>query len=196
MIVYKITNLVNNKIYIGQTIDTLQRRWNAHCKRTARLTYIRKAILKHGKENFIVEQIDSAETLEELNKKERKWIAFYNATNNQVGYNLESGGLNKKVAESTRFKISKAHKGKQLTPMTEEIKNKISQANKGKVRSVEFRTRLSELSKGRIVSEETRRKVGEARRNRVHPPVTEQAKLKMKLAQQKRREREKLEGVA
>ena len=54
----------------------------------------RERLIKYGAENFFFEEIDNAYTLEELNKKERYWISFYNSNNKNFGYNLDSGGQN------------------------------------------------------------------------------------------------------
>lgn len=72
MQVYKITNIQNNKVYIGQTIRGIQERFARHIKdaMSNRLdTHFARAIRKYGPENFIIEEIDTAETQEELNKK-------------------------------------------------------------------------------------------------------------------------------
>lgn len=69
MIIYKITNKINGKLYVGQTIRPLKRRiWNHLCKTG---TAISSALRKYGIENFVIEEIDRAETKEELNKKEQ-----------------------------------------------------------------------------------------------------------------------------
>ena len=65
MIIYKIVNCVNGKIYIGQTIQKLERRMYSHFNRHTK-TCISKAIQKYGKENFKYEIIDTAKTREEL----------------------------------------------------------------------------------------------------------------------------------
>ena len=61
-IIYKITNTINNKIYIGQTIQSLQNRWKRHCSNKGTIDelnmVIKKAILKYGKENFEVISIN------------------------------------------------------------------------------------------------------------------------------------------
>lgn len=88
MIIYKITNIQNNKMYIGQTIGTLEKRWNRHCtdaENNILNTHFARAIRKYGKESFITEIIDTATTQKELSAKERYWIQYYDATNN--GYN-------------------------------------------------------------------------------------------------------------
>ena len=88
MIIYKITNLVNKKIYIGQTTGTLEKRFQRHKQDaiSGRLdTHFARAIRKYGEENFSAEIIDTAQTQEELTKKEYYWIGYYNARIN--GYN-------------------------------------------------------------------------------------------------------------
>lgn len=93
MYIYKITNKINNKIYIGQTTKTINLRWQRHCtdalnNRTN--TKFARAIRKYGKDNFIVEQIDTANNKDELNQKEIYWINYYNSI--IEGYNSVDGG--------------------------------------------------------------------------------------------------------
>lgn len=75
--------------------------------------YFHNAINKYGENNFIFEEIDSANSIQELNNKERFWIDFYNSNNKEYGYNLDSGGNNggrksdktkKKIGETTKIK--------------------------------------------------------------------------------------------
>lgn len=94
MIVYKITNKINNKVYIGITIRTLQERWNEHRSRIEerKHCHLYAAMLQYGVENFIIEQIDSALTKEELYEKEQYYISLYDSQNPNKGYNMTSGG--------------------------------------------------------------------------------------------------------
>lgn len=88
MWIYKITNIQNNKVYIGQTIRPIQQRFRRHINDALNNvidTHFARAIRKHGKENFVIEEIDSAKTQEELNKKEQYWIQYYNSV--EKGYN-------------------------------------------------------------------------------------------------------------
>ena len=65
-IIYKITNIINNKVYIGQTVNTIKQRWNKHCHSNGcRSLY--NAILKYGKENFNIEIIETL-PIEELDE--------------------------------------------------------------------------------------------------------------------------------
>ena len=90
MIVYLITNKVNGKQYVGQTIRSLEERWKDHC-RVRDENYFHRAIRKYGPENFSLEIIDTAETDEELDEKEIFWIKELN-TLFPNGYNLKEGG--------------------------------------------------------------------------------------------------------
>lgn len=138
MIIYKITNMINNKIYIGQTIRPMKIRWQAHKnERNYSDRPICLALVKYGVHNFKIEEIDSASSLDELNVLEQKWIALLDSMNPKVGYNAESGGKNKRASDETRKKQSLAKKGKPSVKKdfscSEETKRKISEANKGNV---------------------------------------------------------------
>lgn len=75
--------------------------------------YFHNALNKYGYDNFIFEKIDEAQTLEELNEKERFWIKFYDSTNKNLGYNLDSGGNSGgKKSEETKRKIGETTKKK------------------------------------------------------------------------------------
>lgn len=123
MFIYKITNKINNKIYIGQVYNkTIYDRFARHIKEASEThpIILDRAIYKYGSENFIIEQIDEATSLPELNEKEIYWIKYYNSTNKNIGYNLTPGGnggntyLNKTEDELKQIKekISNANKGK------------------------------------------------------------------------------------
>ena len=88
MRIYKITNIQNNKIYIGQTIRPIEQRFHRHLNDALNHkldTHFARAIRKYGEDNFIIEQIDSAQTQNELNNKEQYWIRYYNSV--KEGYN-------------------------------------------------------------------------------------------------------------
>ena len=88
MYIYKITNIQNNKIYIGQTIRPVSDRFHRHINDAMNNildTHFARAIRKYGKDNFVIEQIDEANSQDELNKKEQYWIQYYNSV--EEGYN-------------------------------------------------------------------------------------------------------------
>lgn len=88
MWIYKITNLQNNKVYIGQTIRPIKKRFQRHIsdsKNNILDTHFARAIRTYGEENFVIEEIDQAKTQDELNIKEQYWIHYYDSVLN--GYN-------------------------------------------------------------------------------------------------------------
>lgn len=95
--IYKITNKINGKIYVGQTTKTLTERFQKHCwGTTAKDIYhfnmaIKEAIRKYGKENFIIELIEEVEQ-DKLDEREVYWISYYDSYNK--GYNCTLGGQN------------------------------------------------------------------------------------------------------
>lgn len=93
MLIYVITNNINGKKYVGQTKNSIQIRFNQHCKKSNGCVCLSRAIQKYGKENFTIEEIDSAKSADELNEKEIYWIAELN-TLTPSGYNINKGGGN------------------------------------------------------------------------------------------------------
>lgn len=92
-IVYKITNLINNKVYIGVTTRTFKKRYKGNLARVTHNEHMRSSIKKYGIENFrIEEEFDIAYSMEELNEKEQYYIKLYNSTNPKKGYNKVTGG--------------------------------------------------------------------------------------------------------
>lgn len=95
-VIYKITNHVNGKVYVGQTLCTPQKRWREHsCAARSsnwRKTYLHRAMHKYGINNFHLNVIDQAATREELNAKEKYWIGLLGTASSTKGYNLTIGG--------------------------------------------------------------------------------------------------------
>lgn len=110
MFIYKITNLENNKCYIGLTTRNVNIRWIEHCKYDN--SYLSKSIRKYGSNNFKIEVIDTATSEKELMNKESMWIDKLKTTH-PSGYNLTTGGeLNKNMSLASRKKMSKSKLGK------------------------------------------------------------------------------------
>ena len=107
--IYKIENLVNGKIYIGQS-KHIKQRWSEHKKelRKNRHTnnYLQRAWNKYGEENFshiILEECAE----DELDDREIYYINLYHSFESDIGYNLTNGGgRNRVISESTRKKLS------------------------------------------------------------------------------------------
>jgi group I intron endonuclease len=120
--IYIITNNIDGKVYIGQTHRPVQERWNQHVRESkyARSSskYLYKAIKKHGIENFsfevlehITKDIDESAKIQALNKLEIYYISVYDSANPKHGYNSHLGGINYKVSDHTRKRLSESHKG-------------------------------------------------------------------------------------
>lgn len=92
MIIYKVTNKVNNKVYIGQTSKSLDERKQAHYKqsRLSSNTNFHRALAKYSIFDFIWEEIASTDNKETLNDLERKFIEEYDSF--KSGYNMTLGG--------------------------------------------------------------------------------------------------------
>lgn len=157
MIIYKIQNKVNGKIYIGQTIRTLKERLSSHFFDECTMKY---AFKKYKKEMFEISIIDKANDFKELNEKEKYWIRFYNSQAPN-GYNLTKGGGSSKKRilrkekerskifyssleneERVKFRFSNLNGGMLGKHHTEKSRDKISKAMKGKPKPEEFRIHL------------------------------------------------------
>lgn len=102
--IYKIINKINNKIYIGQTCKSLNKRWISHkCDSKNKNYYFYSAIRKYGEINFVMEEIDKCYEKDEADKLEKYYIKLYNSSNPKIGYNSTLGGeggiLTKKAIE-------------------------------------------------------------------------------------------------
>lgn len=86
--IYKITNKINGKSYIGQSIH-IEQRWQEHLYKNTHCSLIKYAFHKYGVDNFIFEVLEECKQ-EELNEKEQYWIKYFNTFEN--GYNLTLGG--------------------------------------------------------------------------------------------------------
>jgi len=170
MVVYWVRNTVNNKVYIGQTSTSLERRWYMHNWDENNNSLLHKAIKKHGRENFTIEVIHECETKEEMDFVEIFYIALLN-TKAPNGYNLTDGGEGRSgfsCTEETKRKIGLANKGRPSVnafksgienpsfgkPLSEEVKLAISKANLGHTRSFGNHNAL-----GHVVSEESKGKM-------------------------------------
>jgi group I intron endonuclease len=89
--IYKTTNLLNGKIYVGQRKITADKRCGINTYLGSGLA-IQKAIKKYGRENFSKENIEFCETKELLNEREIYWIKTLGAHRTKSGYNISEGG--------------------------------------------------------------------------------------------------------
>lgn len=203
MIIYKVTCLINNKIYIGQSKQALEKRKKSHIKdaksKCKNKCIFHKALSKYGIDNFIWEIIYSSDSCKDLDEKEIFYISYYDSHyENGKGYNMTLGGngsngyiftddvkekirikaIGRKHSDKTKKILSDLHIGK--TP-SEETKRKISETNKGKIPSKETRRKISEANKGRtawnegkLLSEEHKQKISESEKGKKQTENTKQ----------------------
>jgi group I intron endonuclease len=149
MIVYKVINKINNKVYIGQTSKTLENRIKSHIKEANNNSnlLLHKAIRKYGIDNFSWEIIKHCSTVQELNDTEIATIKLYKSIEN--GYNITKGGvgiLGYKHTDKTKSKISKLGKGRKISDIG--IKN-MSNAKKKQWTDIEYKEKQVKAAKNR-----------------------------------------------
>ena len=161
-VIYKITNILNGKSYIGQTINiNPMRRVSAHFNKRLGVNLLYKSYLKNNKNQdlYNIDIIYSSFDREDLDKKEQYFIRHFN-TLVPNGYNIKSGGEGGgKCAEETKLKISLSHQGKSL--------------NKGVPKTLAHRAAMSKSRKG--FTTENRKKAAFNRRGLPMPEKTYKA---------------------
>ena len=153
VIIYKATNKVNGKVYIGQTINSLEERKRKHKSDSKRIDIVFcRAIRKYGFDNFEWEILCRTNNRNKLNALEKFYIMCYR----KIGsvYNMTDGGDG-----TTGYKLTEWHKDRIR-------QSKIGKNNPqfGKSPSIETRKKLSEARKGKKLSEESKAKLSETRK--------------------------------
>lgn len=148
--IYKVTNLINNKIYIGQHYKSDNSLTELDKNYWASGIKINNAFSKYGKENFTREILCWCNNLDELNEKEKFYIKYYNTTDTLVGYNLAEGGsfgssmLGHTEEEKAIWRKNISIKTKEAMN-TPEMESYMKEANK---KSDEWKKHLSESLTG------------------------------------------------
>jgi len=155
MYIYLITNKINGKRYVGQTIVFVSARWYSHKYSALKGKYewpLHRAIRKYGKDNFEIKVLSRCISTKELDHRETYYIKILN-TLSPNGYNAQTGGhSNHTVSEETKYKQSEATKGE-------------NNPRFGKKNSPEHRANISKSKRGRpghSMSEEGKRKISKA----------------------------------
>lgn len=158
--IYIITNDINDKVYVGQTVQSLHKRFINHCcnssKDNSKNMYIKRAILKYGKQHFKISLIEECPR-ELLNNREIYWITYYNSFNN--GYNLTIGGnsnrevLTKSISSMINIEEFNNYVTSNVCTIPELVEkfsisrssvyNLLKQLNKENTKVVKSKTRLS-----------------------------------------------------
>lgn len=128
-ILYLLTNIVNGKIYIGQTWQSLKRRFHGGFGYSGCI-YLNYAIEKYGKDNFYYTNLDFAFTQAQANILEDFYIDKYDSTNPEKGYNIKKGGTHGSHSYETKKKLSDTNKGKKQSEETKALRSKIMMGNK------------------------------------------------------------------
>lgn len=174
--IYSITNVINNKRYIGKS-NFLERRIDNHLRELRNNRHgnkhLQKAWNKYGESNFIIEIIEKIDNENILNDREIFWINAYSSHISKFGYNKTMGGDGGNTNEEIREKISNKLKGEnhplygktgKLSPNygkkhSNETKEKIRKANTGKVISNQTREKLRLINLGKKHTEKTKVKI-------------------------------------
>lgn len=106
-IIYKITNIINKKVYIGLTTTSIEQRWKGHLTESKKNTkHLYSSIRKYGIENFKIEKIDSSNDFKKLGELERFYIKKYNSSDPKFGYNNTKGGESNQLDGNPKTKLT------------------------------------------------------------------------------------------
>src|SRR3972149_12098174 len=133
--IYSIVNNINNKIYIGSALN-FNKRWNLHnsqlnCNKHHSII-LQRAFNKYGKDNFTFEIIEYVEDKTKLIEREQNWLDFFKPEYNVC--KIAGRPLGMKHSAEAKAKMSLTRTGMIGKKCTDETKDKISKANKGKKR--------------------------------------------------------------
>ena len=121
MIIYKTTNLINGKIYIGKDSRNNPQYYGGG-------KILLQAIKKYGKHSFIKEIVETCESEKQLNEREPYWITFYNSRDPKIGYNITLGG-----ESGNKGKLSERIDGEEIRKKIKDgLKNANIKRRKGK----------------------------------------------------------------
>ena len=161
--IYKLINTVNNKVYVGQTIQNLCTRMYGHRHAKAGSRHLVRAIRKYGFDVFRIDILEECAN-DSLDDREIYYIRKLNTTNPAIGYNMTEGGsVNRNPSEEIRKKMSDTRRGRKLS---EEHRLAISAALRGREFTDEWKQKIRDAKAN--VSEETCQKISKAHKGRKH----------------------------
>ena len=151
--IYKITNIINGLVYVGQTKYKAIDRYKAHIN-TYKNTHFYNSIHKYGSENFKLDILEDNVPNEKLDEREIYWISYYDSYNNEYNETIGGNGTHGYVfTEEDRKKKSESMKKTWKTSSklnNPERNKKISNSLKGKPKSDKHKQKLSEKAKQKI----------------------------------------------
>lgn len=150
--VYKFTNIVTGKVYIGSSSNII-RRYEEHLNtligNRSPLIKLQNSFNKYKLSNFTFSIQEIVKEIEDLLDREKYWIDFYDCTNQEKGYNIRTipnSNLGFRHSEESKAKISSSLIGRVCS---KETRRKISNSHKGTKKSSEAREKMSKAAKGR-----------------------------------------------
>jgi hypothetical protein len=194
MQIYRVTNQVNGKVYIGKTVQPMRKYWRDQLSAAIRglvgKRYLYNAIRKHGPDAFAVEVIHRARTPEELSAMETFFIVLHQSHRPENGYNLAMGGEGFSPGGLNPRAGNRALKGT-AHPMfgrhhSENSNRRNRDAHLGIKASLETRALLSLKRKGGKSSLETRKRVAASKLVKRFPKLSEALRGKPKSEQARR----------
>lgn len=180
--IYKIENLINHKVYIGQSVD-ITKRWSEHKRKLKNnwhvSRHLQRAWNKYGSNKFAFKVIEECE-IDKLTEREQYWIDFYGGINSPNNYNNKDAEIRGTVSDEIKRKISKSrmgiNKGKRIDWLigydrnNPEYRKHLSESLKGKKKSKKHAENISKGRKGIIFGEEQRRKISESKKGNHNIP--------------------------
>ena len=166
-LIYKHTNTINRKAYVGQTTQTMEERWGDHIYDSMRLDYkFYRALNKYGIVCWTHEIIAEYDD-EILNEAEVYWIAYFDTF--RSGYNSTTGGDHYEMCEETKIKISENHAD-------------VSGTNNplfGKFHTELSKKQMSDKKKGKPALEETKKKMSKSQKKRFENDIDGELKRQL-----------------
>ena len=182
--IYTIHNIINNKIYIGKSINPYKR-WIKHIAtsngKKSKKFYIHKAIFKYGINSFVFSILQELSNEKDLDIAEMYWIKYFKSNDNKFGYNLTNGGegcSGRKLSDETKNKIRLKAIGRKHSKETKE-KLRLINLNKIPVNIEQIRE-IAKSKKGTKLSKEHCLKIS---KSKLGVKFTDEHKLNISLSQ-------------
>lgn len=142
--IYKITNKLNGKIYVGQTVSKLEARFKRHVVDSKRMgCALHIAIQRHGAHNFDIVELEQCPR-EHLNEREVFWISSLDSRRKSVGYNMTSGGNGGDMSQQPKYQAAMSNRDYRGSKNPNYGKLGELSGNFGRVASAEERQKMSD----------------------------------------------------
>lgn len=172
--VYKIKSMISDKVYIGYTSKNMLTRFEEHIKASEKGSNqkLKRAIRNHGKENFIIENLENTDSKSKAIELEIFYITYYNSRND--GYNMTRGGEGSDWSRGLTYdemysaEIAEKKKNSMRGDNNPSRKNDVSGKNNGfygNIHSEDSKKKIGEASRRRTHNKETRKKISENMKN-------------------------------